>query len=84
MSGSPATSTPTPITGAAYTIKTTDDANSQLEYFGEAPPGSATSVSIWRIRKLTYSSGGNPSWLYADGNDKFDNIWDNRASLSYS
>ena len=83
MSGSPTTKTPTPTTSAGYTVKTTDDASSQLEYFGEAPPGSATSDAVWRIKKLTYTSGGNPSWTYADNTDRFIKVWDSRATYTY-
>lgn len=63
-----------------------DAENSTYSYFGEANWGVATSSASWRIMRLTYS-GTNSSVLtieYADGDDEFDNVWDNRASLSYS
>jgi len=84
LSGRPSTATPTPVTSAGYNVKTTDDANGNLEYFGESFPGALASSATWRIRKLTYTAGGNPSWLWAGGTDSFDKIFDNRASLVYS
>lgn len=53
-------------------------------YYGEAAIGSATSSAVWRIRKMTETSGPTYTDTWADGNDNFDNVWDNRASLSYS
>lgn len=54
-------------------------------YIGEAIVGSSQSNSVWKIKKLTYDGSGNlAATLFADGNDNFDNIWDDRASLSYS
>jgi len=54
-------------------------------FIGEAPPGSLTSAPVWRIRQIVYAPGPNPvQIIWADGDTNFDNIWDNRASLSYS
>lgn len=54
-------------------------------YVGYASPGTLTSVAAWRIVKLTYTVNDNPTAvLYADGNDGFDNVWDDRTVLSYS
>lgn len=84
MSTPPSANRPDQVSSAAYIVKTTDDASGNIEYFGEAPPGSATSAAVWRIRKLTYTAGGNPSWLWAGGVDTFTGIWDNRTALVYS
>lgn len=56
----------------------------EVTYIGEALPGTATSAASWRIRRLTIQSDSDIEILYADGNDSYDNIWDNRLSLSYS
>lgn len=57
---------------------------SDLEYLGRAAAGSAKNAAVWQICKLTYS-GSNPTDIkWADGNQNYDNVWDNRASLSYS
>lgn len=59
------------------------DKSGTVTYIGEATPGSATSAAVWQITKIDSSS--NPTVItYADGNANFDNIFDNRASLSYS
>lgn len=54
-------------------------------YVGYAAPGSLTSAAVWRIVRITYDANDNPTVVeWADGNNGFDNIWDNRAALSYS
>jgi len=60
-----------------------DEADSSTTYVGWAPIGSSTSSAVWRIKKI-YTSGTVTTITWADGNAKFDNVWDNRASLSYS
>ena len=52
-----------------------------VTYFCEAPVGIATSAAGWRIAKYTAADG---TFKYADANTKYDNIADNRASLTYS
>ena len=52
-------------------------------YIGEASPGSLTSASAWRIKKLV-ETGPDSEITWADGNSDFDNIWDNRLSLTYT
>lgn len=59
-----------------------DVASSTVTYVGEAAPGSSAAAAAWRIRKLT-KTGGNLSIKWADGDALFDNVWDDRASLSY-
>ena len=51
-------------------------------YIGEASPGSSsaagTAAPIWRISRITVANG-TTEWA----SSKFDQIWDNRASLTY-
>jgi hypothetical protein len=61
-----------------------DQVSDVLAYLGDASVGSATSGSVWRIQKLVFTTGGSVTITFADGNTNFDNVWDNRASLSYS
>jgi hypothetical protein len=61
-----------------------DDAGSSVTYIGKAAPGSATSSALWQIMKLDEASSPDFSLKWADGNGNFDNIWDNRSSLTYS
>lgn len=53
-------------------------------YVGEAAPGSATSAAAWKIKRLSYSGDNLTAVEWADGDTQYDNIWDNRASISYS
>ena len=62
------------------------DANGQPEYVGKGQPGLAESLTptgYFQIKKVTYSSGKITDIKWADGNDKYDNSWVNRANLTY-
>lgn len=52
-------------------------------YIGWAAPGTATSAAAWRMKKLSLS-GDDVTTEWADGDADYDNVWDNRSSLSYS
>lgn len=60
-----------------------DPASSTDNYLGIAPIGSATSAAVWQIRKITVLNGA-VSIQWADGNHLFDNVWDDRTSITYS
>ncbi len=60
-----------------------DDASTTVTYVGEAAFGGSESESVWRIKKLE-TTGTVLKILWADGNDNFDNIWANRASITYT
>lgn len=62
-----------------YLIDKTTTAD--VTYFCEAPVGIATSAAGWRIAEYHRVNG---TFRYADGNTNYDNIADNRASLTYS
>lgn len=53
-------------------------------YRGEAAVGSATSASVWRIRRITIANDGDIVEEWADGNAAFNKTWDDRYTLSYS
>lgn len=53
-------------------------------YKGEAAVGEQTSAASWRIQKTILGNDGDVTVTWADGNSNFDNVWDNRVSLSYS
>lgn len=65
------------------TIKIDYDGSNPI-YVGEADPGTATSSAGWRIKKLTYSGSNVTDVQWADGDLAEDNVWDDRAALSYS
>lgn len=56
----------------------------QIEYMGEAPAGSTDAQAAWRIKKFVYSGGVQVKTLWADGDDKFNNVWDNGAGTTYA
>ena len=60
-----------------------DDSATSTTYFCYAETGSSTAAAVWKI-KIIDESGGYPVIQYADGDDNFDNIADNRTSLTYS
>lgn len=70
------------VGNVAYdTYIATDSGDTNVTYIGTATPGTATSAASWQIKKVDETSG--TVIKYADGNANFDNVWDNRESLSY-
>lgn len=63
-----------------YAVRT--ETSGSVTYVGKAEVGSASSSAKWQIQKIDETSGTVITW--ADGNALFDNIWDDRATLSYS
>lgn len=68
--------------GSAGLASRIDDAGSGVTYVGKAPIGSATSSAVWQVFKMVESTG-DLTITWADSDDAYDNIWDNRASLTY-
>jgi len=71
---------PTQFTTRLDTISSTS-----VTYVGKAGIGVSTSDPVWQIQKLDES--GSPETLvitWADGNTNFDNVWDDRVTLTYS
>jgi len=60
-----------------------DDAGSGVTYVGTAAPGAASSAATWKIKRMT-ESGADIVIEWANGDAAYDNIWDDRAALSYS
>lgn len=60
------------------------DATPEIIYRGKALPGTLITAPSWRIERITIQADGDVETVFADGNDNFDNIWTNRASLSYT
>src|SRR3989344_4931639 len=52
-----------------------------VDYIGEAAVGTAASSALWRAKKVDSTSGIIIQWA---GTGVFDQVWDNRTSLSYS
>ena len=60
-----------------------DAVDSSTTYIGRANHGTATSSAAWQIQKITVS-GTATTIAYANASDNYDQVWDDRASLSYS
>ena len=73
-----------PIQGSNDEVATRiDDVGGGVSYVGRAKPGTATSDPKWQIRRVTITAPDSVvEW--ADGNNDYDNVWDDRLALSYS
>jgi hypothetical protein len=60
-----------------------DDSTSTLTYVGDAAIGVSESAAVWRIKRLQ-TTGTVLKITWADGNEFYDNIWADRASLTYT
>lgn len=56
-----------------------DQASSTVIYLGEGLFGALTSEAKWKIKKIDLSSGV----AITAASESFDQIWDNRAGLTY-
>lgn len=60
-----------------------DEVSSALTYVGWATPGTLDAASTWRIMRMSVT-GTVTAIEWADGDENFNNVWSDRASLSYS
>ena len=72
-------------TSTDYATKV-DEANGSTTYIGEADIASDGTSAVWRIRRVIEdtAAGTISTITWCDGDSKFNNIWDNRGTLSYS
>ena len=64
-----------------------DVASATTTYEGWAKrKGASTGTSVWKMRKITYNASGDmTSITWADGDELYNNEWDNRATtVAYS
>jgi hypothetical protein len=61
--------------------KRIDESSETITYIGEAVTGSSEIASVWRIRKIDFN---NPITIKWAGTAAFDQVWSNRASLTYT
>lgn len=52
-------------------------------YVGKAVVGSSDSSAVWQIKRIV-ETGPDMAVTFADGDSSFNNIWNDRLSLSYS
>ena len=68
----------------AQAMKTAiDEASSTITYVGEAACGTPVSAAAWRIKRIT-QSGSVMLIEWANGSSNFNQIWNNRAALTYT
>lgn len=60
-----------------------DEYDSTTTYIGKAKIGADGGDAVWQIRKI-FVNGTVTQVLWADGDNRYNNIWDNRTILSYS
>jgi len=77
-----ALSSPVTVSATRYAVRV-DEASSSVVYFGYADVNSGDSDSVWLIIKMT-ETGTVTKTEYANGSESFNQVWNNRASLSYS
>ena len=66
-----------------YATKIDKTSTANAIYIGNAVIGSSGASAVWQIKKLDTSTLAlDKTW--ADGDDDFNNVWNNRTSLSYS
>jgi hypothetical protein len=77
--------TPTAVEGTSnYDTLFSYDSSLNLEYIGKSNSGTATSAASWQVKQLTWTVDGTLIKIeYADNDQTFNNIWDNRVSLNY-
>jgi hypothetical protein len=59
------------------------DVDGSTMYVGMATCGTVDSDPHWQIKRVVSAMDGDVSVTWAEGNDFFDNVWDDRAALSY-
>ncbi|MBF0453270.1 MAG: hypothetical protein HQL72_00460 [Magnetococcales bacterium] len=65
------------------TDSTTVDSTDYI-YMGSADPGSSESDPVWLIQRTALFADGSTATLFANGRVTFDQLWSNRAALTYS
>lgn len=74
---------PLPVSSSIIATRI-DEASATISYIGKAPIGSLASEAVWQIFKMDTGTSPQTIITWADGDAEFNNIWDNRASLTYS
>lgn len=65
-----------------YALLLDDYTTANVTYVGKAAIASATASAVWQIKKIDETTGMMITW--ADGDASFNNVWNNRASLTYN
>ena len=60
-----------------------DEVSSNLTYIGFGKFGSNEANAVWQILRIQ-KTGTVSQFQYADGDMRYNNIWNDRASLTYT
>jgi hypothetical protein len=72
-----------PLETTSGQFKQLVDEVGSIMYIGKSPAGTALGAASWSIKRITFGTGTiNTEW--AGGTTAFTQVWNNRASLSYS
>lgn len=63
-----------------YTVRLDENINGYT-YIGKAMPGAVEADSVWQIMRMDAAS---TSFIFANGSDDFNQVWNDRTTLSYS
>ena len=69
------------LTGAQIATIVDNTTSTTLIYIGKAEIGTATSAALWTIMRIDTTNGALIAWANSGTDDQ---IWDNRASLTYT
>ena len=63
-----------------------DTVGGTVLYFAQALAGTLDAAATWQIQRITFTTPGEDDSVieWADGDIKYDNVWDDRLTLSYS
>lgn len=64
-----------------FAVRIDDYSTASITYIGKAKIGSATSSAVWKVKKMDETTGTVITWA---GNGQYNQIWDNRTSLTYA
>lgn len=71
-----------------YPAPIVDEASTTVTYIGYGNLGANRAKAEWMIVRITKTSATTPNGVvlteYANGSMKFDQVWNDRATLSYS
>lgn len=70
-----------PVKPARSTV--IDEYDSSTTYIGKAKLGALTADAVWQIRKIVVN-GTVTTIKWADSNERYDNVWDDRTALTYT
>jgi hypothetical protein len=68
-------------TNPGLALRVDDYSTPDVIYIGSAISGTLESAAEWQVKKIDTSTG--VSITFADSDARFNNVWDNRTSLTY-